>query len=271
MKHNPQKSSCSFLAIGAGRGGTSILGSVLDAHPHINMGMEAFAKEYLMGLSIKQLDLKNLIEDRTRLFLAACDVEANKKLSNNNQLKLWGNKITTEQIYGLEMYNSVHADKRDVIAYFFDHVIRKDKRKVIFILRDGRNCAASKVRHTGQSLELAVHKWKYSTQVYQHLKDNFSSEECYLLKLEDLVREPITHLEDMCHFLNLDYAPVMLEGTLGERMPKEYRRPSGVFDTNILLTSKLPKEYIKIMQAELIKCGYRTDNWLGISPKKVVA
>ncbi|MCH2037219.1 MAG: sulfotransferase [Rickettsiales bacterium] len=269
MKDTSFTSHCSFLAIGAGRGGTSILGSVLDAHPKVGMGMEAFAKEYLMGLSIKQNDFKHMVEERTQLFLEACDAEATEQCSNNDIL-LWGNKITTEQIYGLETYNSIHADKRNVVEYFFDQVIKRDKRKVIFILRDGRNCAASKVRHTAQALELAVYKWKYSVGIYLYLKEHFGADECYLIKLEDLVREPVTHLQEICQFLSIDYDPQMLHGTEGKRMPKEYRRPTGVFDKKVLLTSKLPKEYTKIMEPELIKCGYNTNNWLGVTPKQVV-
>ena len=89
-----------FLVIGAGRGGTSLLAGLLDQHPRLEVGFEKFSVKYLMGRSLRLRAFgrrQRLLADRTGAFRRACLAESQRFPG-----LLWGNKITTEQLYGLE-------------------------------------------------------------------------------------------------------------------------------------------------------------------------
>ena len=85
-----------FLIVGAGRGGTSLLMGLLDAHSRLEVGLERHTVECLMGhgLGVPAADIrKDLAQVRSAQFRAACDNDAAQ-----HPTVVWGNKITTEQI-----------------------------------------------------------------------------------------------------------------------------------------------------------------------------
>ncbi|MDQ3135260.1 MAG: hypothetical protein M3Q76_10705 [Acidobacteriota bacterium] len=114
-------SSFSFLLIGAGRGGTSPLAGLLDSHSQLEIGFELFSIDYLMGRKMpwcSRNKKERLISDRVQAFRNAC-LRESLKFSG----KLWGNKITSEQINGLEDHNRLNpGTKLDTLDYFFARV-----------------------------------------------------------------------------------------------------------------------------------------------------
>jgi hypothetical protein len=240
-----QKTGFNFLIIGAGRGGTSLIAAMLDSHSSLEVGLELFSVNYLMGKEIKQSD-HDLIEKRVTAFLAACNKEA-KKYSK----KLWGNKITTEQLHGLEDHNSANPGSPiEVFDYFFNE--RLKDVKVIFILRDGRTCINSKVSRTGQSFSTAGERWKYSVMLYRFLKERHSNNIC--IKFEELLAEPEKTLNAVCKFLKVPYEDSMQQGTSNPKMRPEYRQKT--IDTSKTAATELPDDTLKNISHDLIYCGY---------------
>lgn len=241
--------SFKFLIIGAGRGGSSLLAGLLDSHSKLEVGFELFAIKYLMGKSFLDRIFqrkKFIIHDRTGAFKNAC-IRESKKFPG----KLWGNKITTEQIFGLEDQNIANPkEKVDIIDFFF----RKSMNdiKIIFIIRDGRTCVCSKVKRTGQPFVLACERWNFSVQVYRYLKESHNNN--INVKFEELLKNPRQVLENICGFLSIPFEEKMLKGTRNEKMLPEYRKDT--FDLSKIELENISDEDFTLIQDGLKFCNY---------------
>ncbi len=234
-----------FLVIGAGRGGTSVLAASLDAHDALEVGFEQFSEGYLMGKALATA-ARGMFDQRALAFVRACRDEAARFPAVS-----WGNKITTEQVFGLEDHNVANPDAPvAVLDRFFNHHLRGVK--IVFVLRDGRTCVRSKVARTGQSLELACERWKYSVKVYRFLESRHDNRIC--VRFEDLLRDPERTLTAICTFLGVAYQPAMLAGTRSEKMRPDYRQPQ--LDTSKLALFDVPPGCLERIGDDLRLCGY---------------
>lgn len=243
-----EKGVFGFLIVGAGRGGTSLLMGILDQHPDIEVGMEMFSMDCLMGYGMEEsaATIKpQMAQKRCLAFADKCRLEASK-----HRNRIWGNKITTEQLYGLEDHNSANGGNFPYLHHLFNEVL--EGVKVIFILRDGRACVRSKIQRTGQLMEHACQRWKYSVRVLRVLTDHHPDH--HVVRYEDLVANPRDTIEQVCGFLGVDFQHEMLEGTTNSKIPAEYR-------SNRLLAEKLslkgvPRLCHPLLQKELYELGY---------------
>lgn len=238
------ESNFKFIIIGAGRGGTSLLTGLLDYHSRLEVHTEYASISHLMGRGFKCTD-NQIIPQRITTFIELC-----QEKSREAPDKIWGNKITTEQIHALEEHNIKNPDAQiDVLACFFNMYF-KDYKK-IFILRDGRACVDSKVRRTGQSMQAACDKWKYSVSVYKYLQ---GCENSISIKFEDLLLYPRPTLQAICNKLSIKYEENMLKGVANKKLMQEYQNSQ-------LLTEKarvvdLPEEYLALIREELVYSQY---------------
>ncbi|MGL4316274.1 MAG: sulfotransferase family protein [Pseudomonas sp.] len=234
-----------LLLIGAGRGGTSLLAGILDAHSRLEIAFEQHAAAYLMGRKLSAEAATNYYE-RTRTFLSACEDSA-RHFPN----MVWGNKITTEQLRALQKHNAIESHaKIDLLDEFFQRTFQG--KKVVFILRDGRSCAISKVNRTGVDIEQACSRWLFSARVYRYLREHEGN--WHTLKYEDLVAEPERTTRALCTFLGLEFEPDMLiKGPNSPKMLAEYRQTEIVPKTPI---KALPEQYLEQLRGELGYCGY---------------
>lgn len=236
----------SFLVIGAGRGGTSLFAALLDKHDRVETAFEAFAIGILMGETYQTKDSVNLAQNRSAAFIQACQDDAARFPD-----KYWGNKITTEQLYGLEDHNRFNPSAPlAIFDYFFNQALKDIK--VLFILRDGRTCVRSKMARTGQTLEAACERWRYSVALYRFLQTRHTNNLC--IKYEDLLRQPEYTLKKVCDFLCLPFRESMLGGTDNAKMPADYRY--GYFDTNKLHLDDIPPGCGELIRTELEYCNY---------------
>jgi hypothetical protein len=234
-----------FLVIGAGRGGTSLLAGLLDFHDRLEVGFEQFSEGYLMGAALATSG-PAIFDDRVRAFLDSCRDEARRYPD-----RIYGNKITTEQLFGLEDHNAANPDaKIDVLDRFFNHFMKG--RKIVFVLRDGRTCVRSKVARTGQSVELACERWKYSVEVYRFLRARDHDTLC--VRFEDLLLHPEQALADVCAVLGVPYQESMLRGTGNAKMRLDYRQQQ--LDASKLELIDVPAGCIERISDELKLCGY---------------
>lgn len=243
-----ERGQFSFLIVGAGRSGTSLLMGMLDEHPDLEVAMESFSMDCLMGYGLEvpaakiKSDMANV---RCQTFKEKCQTEAAK-----HPAKIWGNKITTEQIYGLEDHNSANGSDLPYLDLLFNQLLKGIK--VIFLLRDGRTCVRSKIRRTGQSMEHACQRWKYSLHVMRFLQ-NHHKNNC-VLRYENLVRNPITTLNTVCRFLSIPYNDVMLNGVSNVKIFPEYRNTRLRHDN--LTLKGAPHLCTPLLLVELLDTGY---------------
>lgn len=216
------------------------MASMLDYNPQLQVGMERFAFDYLLGEKLDKDKSDSLVE-RINAFDWACQLEA--KQSKNK----WGNKITTEQIAALG--NTLNSDWPTYIDVFSSKVIRN--RKVLFIVRDGRACVSSKIKRTGQSYEEALSRWKLSILLLNHLQEKNLN--LHICKYEDLVTQPEKVLTLAAEFLGVQFHSAMLEGPKNPNMPKIYK---GEALRAINVEEQWPEGWTADMKRELEQLGY---------------
>lgn len=234
-----------FIIIGAGRGGTSLLAAIIDSHSKLEVGFEYFANILIEKSEFYQSS-KIAIFEQMKLFKEACVNEA-----KNHDKKLWGNKITTEQILGNRNPKLVSLEDRLYIINTFFKTLQNIK--VIFILRDGRSCVRSKVNRTNQPTELACLRWQFSVEVYKYCLTS-QNRNAITIKFEDLLTQPKFILEKICEFLAVDYEEHMLRGTMNPKLLPEYRNSS--FDSSKLTFEGISNEYFSLIEKELHFCNY---------------
>jgi len=234
----------SFLICGAGRSGTSLLMGMLDNHDRLEVAFEwQAACLYEEGKFERGPDAR---DRRIRAFVAECEREA-----AHHSDKIWGNKITTEQLDGLnDLHQKCPHHRAGVLDAFFNHHLRGVK--VVYIIRDGRTCVRSKINRTTQSIEAACRRWNYAVEVLQFLKERHSGN--MTLRFEDLVTAPEATLRRICAFLEVEFQPAMLLGTTNSKIPAEYRRVG--LDLDRLNLDGIPGEWARHIVPGLRYCGY---------------
>ncbi|PPD49299.1 MAG: sulfotransferase [Methylobacter sp.] len=241
----PDNNNVNFLIVGAGRGGTSLMAGLLDYHPKLEVGFELFSVAYLMG---KELPYQGdgMFHQRATAFISAC-----KQMAGNHPNSLWGNKITTEQLFGLEDHNAANPGQTiNVLDTFFNDYLKNTK--IIFILRDGRTCVNSKVRRTGQPMEMACKRWKYSVECYQFFSNHHANNLC--VRFETLLHQPQAVLMEICQFLGVQYEQTMLDGVGNKKLSPEYIHEK--IDTSKTKQIELPDEFFSMIEEDLKYCGY---------------
>lgn len=203
------KSKFKIIVIGSGRGGTSLLGALLDAHPKLEIRMEAHVPEFLMGREIGKD--QDSAEQRLALFMEACNAQAKKSKL------IWGNKITTEQ---LDFLKALGVSKKTVEQLVVNKLFKG--RKVLFVLRDGRSCVYSKLQRTDTDFDTAVARWKESVQWFKVLKD--AEVEMHVIRFEELLIHPEGQLKSICQFLDIPFDENMLTGTGNIKILEDYRQ-----------------------------------------------
>lgn len=239
------KSEAPLLVIGMGRGGTSLLTACLDGHHRISMKSEFHTTRILLGDNFAISSIENLLDDRLRAFRKICDEDALYSPG-----KIWGNKITTEQLYGLEEYNILNNTHIDVLERF---IATMHGYRIVFIIRHGASCIDSKVRRTGQPIMRAAIRWCYGIQVFEHLLQLGAIS--FWCKYEDLISIPKETLSRLCGALGLDFDESMLCQTTSELILPEYRHGRFLSEKakNI---PELPQEISSFIQPWLNKVAY---------------
>ena len=264
----PDRNDIDFLIVGAGRGGTSLLMGLLDEHEMVEVGFELHAIDCLMGFDLSETAYQhraNLIDYRVSEFKKRCIEEA---MSSPD--KLWGNKITTEQIYGLHDHNVVNGSDVDEVTRFFQDYFAETK--IIFIMRDGRTCVRSKLERTTQDLGHAISRWKYSVEMFRKLQRVHS--QLLVVKYEDLVRDTTATLVSICDFLGIDYQEAMLKGVTNKKIPSQYQNSK--IDKSKLSLKGVPPLAIPLLLDDLRSLNYISDmeywirrirhnRWFGVS------
>jgi Sulfotransferase family len=232
------------LVIGAGRSGTSLLFACLDGHPAITMRSEYCSAEILIG-DDQPVAIECLLEERLQRFRAAC--EADRARSPG---LIWGNKITTEQISGLEEHNALNGTSVAVVARLAEVMADYD---IIFITRDGRACIESNLRRTGQPMVRSALFWCYCCNVHRRLKS--IGRLLATVRYEDLVTSPEKVLAGLCDRLGVVFDGNMLQQTASPRLLPEYRH-GRFLSENATMIPAVPDPVFAMIERDLAYLGY---------------
>lgn len=249
--------SFDFHIIGAGRGGTSLLTGLIDAHPDCAVEAETYSTAFLIGRQWTGAESHSSpalrVPGRIRNFIDACEAA-----SAMSPKKFWGHKTTTEHFKALRFLHPDSSFARDIeakkLAEDFDYlgcfVEATKKIPIIFIQRDGRTCIRSKMQRTGASLEHAIDNWKFSVAALSAYQK--TDAKLLTVKMENLVMAPERSLRVICDFLGVAYTPSMLAGTRSEKMRPEYRQDD--FDISVTRHDNPP--WAEVIHRELVEWGY---------------
>ena len=226
--------SFEFLVVGAGRSGTSLVAALLDGHPELEM---AFERDSAILLSADEPARSRAVRFRDRCREAAAEFPSRR----------WGNKITTEQIAGLE---NDGGGSLAALQHFFADVMR-DIVKVV-IVRDGRACVRSKLeRNPELTMADACRRWRYSIFVHDWL---VRQRHVVSLRYEDLVRDARSTLLPVCACLGVAWDDAMLAGTNSAKLLPEYRQ-EGIGSARRVIDDPLPSS-MATMEKDLRRLGY---------------
>lgn len=226
-----------LLVLGSGRGGTSLLATLLDAHPQLEVHMEAEVPEFLVNPDRSKYPHAS---DQLKAF-----IKANEVLARSSKLK-FGNKITTEQLGFIEDF----GERPEVRKLVYQHLF--ENRKIVFIVRDGRSCISSKIERTKVDYAKALGYWKHSVAYLKFLQEQKA--DLFLVHFEKLLTNPRESLQSICSFLGVTYSESMLSGTGSDRILVDYRQ--GGLDPQKVERSIHPSVKVEDIQAELNDLGY---------------
>lgn len=216
-----------FFIVGRARSGTTLLQTMLDAHPSVIIPSES---SVLMNLKNKYYTCENWNNKKTDDFLN--DIFKDRKL--NQFWKLDKNKIK-DQLYQIPEssrnyvlfckiiylnYSSLFGqksikligDKNPNYTLFIKDLIELfPEAKFIHIVRDYRaNIASNRAIFSIKNIAVLAHSWKYHNLKIDAAKAEYP-DRFTLLRYEDLVVNPVDEMKKVCSFLNISYNTLIFD------------------------------------------------------------
>ena len=209
-----------IFIVGMPRSGTTLMRSLLSAHPNITISPEThFCKNWFK--LYRNLDLNQ--PEQFEIFWQA--------LSQSNMFESFGLNVEKTRTNLLANGNINHQSVLTVILQSYAQKMQKPrwgektpdhyqyldilfrwypKAQVLWMLRDPRSVTASLISKKWASSYVDVHarKWLDSAENY---RQRWSKDErIMLVKYESLVREPEWEISRICQFLQEDYSPLII-------------------------------------------------------------
>lgn len=231
-----------IFIVGLGRSGTTLMSSLLSAHPNITIptsetkfltqwmktdsplenfrDFKVFWEEYSQSERFSYLGIdpdaaldRILIQDRydyKTIFTSILQEYARKM-----QKKRWGEKTPQNSRY---------------IQLLFEWY---PQARILWMLRDPRAAVASHLS-APWSKDTRTHasEWNYNVCLFEQWQDD---KRVLLVKYEALVLEPEHQLKRICHFLNEDYTPAMITDRSEMTSPPINRTGWALEHTNTVL------------------------------------
>ncbi len=247
------------LIIGRPRSGTTLLRTMLDAHPNIKIPLESpfiknFYPVYGSKISWTKEELTvfyNKLVKQPQFNLWTVDNESLKrKLLNAEGKTTFGELCKIIYAENISFYDKeeikILADKNPPYTLYIPTLLETfPEARFIYITRDYRDNILSMLNVDFERPWIAslAYRWKYYNKKFLKAQKK-NPDRFFVIKYEDLVTNPEKHLTDICIFLNISYSPKMLNFQSKE------------------------KEILDIYPKELIE-HYHKSLFEPISPKKV--
>jgi hypothetical protein len=215
-----------FFIIGRPRTGTTLLRSLFDAHPNVQIPWEC---QFILNLYPKYGKLEHWNTETLEQFYADLLQQWQFSAWNTDHEKLKSDILgckgenTYTSVCQAVYLNHISFYPKDEIRLIGDknhgytiytHRLKKlfPDAKFIYILRDYRDNFES-VRNVDFEMpvvSLVVYKWKYfyrkALQAERQYPESF-----YFIRYEDLVTDPELHFNKLCEFLGIPFAPEVFD------------------------------------------------------------
>jgi hypothetical protein len=230
-----------FFIIGRPRTGTTLLRSLFDAHPNVQIPWEC---QFVLNLYPKYGKLEHWNAETLEHFysdllkqwqFSAWNIDHDKLKSD---LMACAGRISYPMICRLVYLNHISFYPKEEITLIGDknhgYTIYTERllklfpdARFVYILRDHRDTFQS-VKNVDFELPfvpVVVYKWKYFyKKALQAAKKHPRS--FYFIRYEDLVTDPVLHLRKICGFLNVPYVPGVfdfykMKGKAEEKYPAD--------------------------------------------------
>jgi hypothetical protein len=232
-----------FFIIGRARSGTTLIRTLFDAHPNVNIPVESpfIVRLHRKYAKIRYWDKNKLLrffDDLQKvLYFENWNIDR-EKLKTDLLLCEGYNKYQTICKVVICNYSSifekheilVYGDKNPVYSLSINKLFKLyPDSKYIYLTRDYRDHILSMLRtelYTPDILALA-YRWCYSVRLMKKLI--ITHPESFLtVRYEDFIQDPYLHLEKMCNFIGIEFKPEVLEfhkheKEAGDLFPREMR------------------------------------------------
>jgi hypothetical protein len=252
------------FVVGCSRSGTTLLQSLLAAHPNVatfpetnffwKVLVHAPRRKYLvdMGLAtgreMKHLrgmlerfgrdDLAASVPDQPWTFQAAIDAYLSvlDHLAEQQEGTCWVEKTPLHIRY-------IDTIEQYVPSPLFVHTVR-DGREVVASIED--RARKHPESFGGQGVEYGVQLWN---ECVEHTKSHRRKENHRIVRYENLVEDTDTVMEDLCRFIGLHYEPEMKENRVAN--PDQYILPSEEWKEKVTRPiQKTPSKFHRLFGAE---------------------
>jgi len=227
-----------FFIIGRPRSGTTLIQSLFDAHPNVQMPWEC---QLILNLYSRYGKIRVWTEEKLMDFY--------HDLFRQWQFHVWPiekEKLRKELLAckGPTPYSTVckvvynnyisFFDKKEIMVFgdknhgysIYTRRLKKifPEAKFIFIIRDYRDnfYSIKNVDFELPVVSLVVYKWKYFfLKVTKDARNDSGS--YYFIRYEDFVVDPVAQFRKLCEFVGIDYVPEVFDFyKVGEEVKKRY-------------------------------------------------
>lgn len=190
---------CMF--VGYPRSGHSLVGSLLDAHPHIVMAHELNALRYFeRGFSKKRIYHLLLRSSQRHVATGRNDTKYSYEVPNQ-----WQGKFKSIKVIGDKKgsgTNRVFQDNNDILRILKDKV--EVPIKFIHVTRNPYDNISTMMSKKNRTIEYAVASYFRKCQTIADLKTKINREDFFEFKHESLIKDPHKILQELCIFLDVE-------------------------------------------------------------------
>jgi hypothetical protein len=247
-----------FQLFGAKWSGIRLLSGAIAANPGCAVhGDGSFAK-FLTGKTATPAEHEQDQERRTKLRIDNFQKACWHRAGETPEVK-WGHQTMAEDIGGLlddagaqsPAIDNGWAPERgrfNAIDYFVCRCLRVPS---IVILRDGRAAIPALIKHDKLTTAAAVARWKFSVHVLKRVV--YFTERSYVIRFEDLSRDPKSTIRDVSDFLGIAYNDTMIKDLLPDAKNAALGKD---IDPQALAKQTAKEPWAKEISSELEVCGY---------------
>jgi len=191
-KMNSQETN--LLVVGAPRSGTTLLAAMIGRHSEV-----AMLSEHL-GFAVKDVISKPIAGNKLCI---PNHIEIHEKRSR------WINLLSPQLFHSLHRYRYFQY-RPEGQASIMDY-LQWGPLKIVGIVRDGNAVISSITERGGQSLDVAIYRWRRSIDILTELSEQLG-DDLFLISFDQLVTRSENAMQAVAAFLDIPFESEMLQG-----------------------------------------------------------
>lgn len=247
-----------FQVLGAKWSGVRHLSDAIAKHPNCAVYFDESFGKFLSGKTETSAEQEQDLERRSKLRIDNFQRACWHKAGETPQLK-WGHQTIAEDVAGLlddAGAKSLTIDRgwtpergrSNAIDYFICRCLRVT---AVVIVRDGRAVIPALIQKDKLTAPAAVARWKFSIHLMKRVL--YFTQRSYVVRFEDLVRDPGSTLSEVSDVLRIAYSDAMIANLrAGAKNPAL----STDIDPGRLAAQTAHEPWVKEIEGELETCGY---------------